>query len=161
MKTTIQFLAILFTTICFSQSSVSTSDFEILNNTNWKGQLMYVNYGDGKEVVLPTTLKIEVKGNKVVFATGFSSEPEANSKETIKIKKNGMLFGNEKVTARAIADDGTITITTEYTGKDANRPATMFKSYVFNAKTVTITKEVLFDGESERFVRNRYSYTRI
>jgi len=59
-----------------------------------------------------------------------------------------------------IAKDGTVTILTEYKGKDDNKPATMYKSYVFNEAEVTVTKEVQFEGTSKRFVRNRYSYKR-
>lgn len=160
MKTTIQLLIILFTGLCVSQSTVSNADFKILHNTSWKGQLMYVNYSDGKEVTLPTTLKIELKGDKVIFITNFTYEPKANSKDVIKIKKNGTFFGNEAVKSKTIAKDGTVTILTEYKGKDDNKPATMYKSYVFNEAEVTVTKEVQFEGTSKRFVRNRYSYKR-
>ncbi len=160
MKTVIQLLSILFTSFCLGQSIIGKADFKILNNTNWKGELMYVNYADGKEVILPTTLHIEVKGDKIIFDTSYTYESSANSKEVIKIKKNGTVLGDEAVLSKTTTTDGTVTILTKYKGKDDNKPATMFKSYVFNATIVTITKEVQFDGTSKRFVRNRYSYKR-
>ena len=62
-----------------AQKNVEISDFEILNNTNWKGILLYKNYSDGKEVTLQTTMTISLKKNKVITEIKFTGEPKANS----------------------------------------------------------------------------------
>jgi len=49
-----------------SQETISISEFKNLHNTSWKGNLMYINYSDGKEVNLKTTMQIKIKGNKIL-----------------------------------------------------------------------------------------------
>ena len=56
---------VLFTLISNAQSSVSTSDFEILDNTNWKGTLTYLDYQSGELSSIDTNLQVEIEGNKV------------------------------------------------------------------------------------------------
>ncbi|WGD34225.1 hypothetical protein [Olleya sp. YS] len=166
MTLTKTILALIISTITFSatsvaQTKVSMSDFEILHDTNWEGQLMYVNYRDGKEVVLKTTLRITIKGDKIMMSTQYNNEPEANTKSTIKLKKKGTYLGNEKIIEKTTLEDGTIKLVTVYQGKDDNRDATISKTYLFDGNHFSVTKEVTFEDTKEKLIRNKYTYTKL
>ncbi|MBC8756325.1 hypothetical protein H2O64_16745 [Kordia sp. YSTF-M3] len=160
MKTIITvIISIALATFAQAQQKVSISDFESLDNTNWTGELMYVNYSDSKEVILPTTLRIEVEKNKIIFYKKYTTEESANDKSTIKIKKDGTYLGNEKIIRVQRSTDGSIEVETRYEGKDANRDATIYITYSFNEHQLSMKKEVEFKDAPGKFVRNQYSYT--
>ena len=144
-----------------AQTRVETSDFEILNNTNWKGTLMYKNYSDGKEVILQTTMFIIVKKNKVITEIKFPGEPKANSKYRIKLKKKGTYFGDEKIVSKYVLSNGALKIMTTYNGNYNNKKAIMFKTYLFNKDSFSITKEVQYENSEDKFIRNKQTYKRI
>ncbi|WP_146106935.1 hypothetical protein [Polaribacter porphyrae] len=144
-----------------AQDTITISDFEVLNNSNWKGTLMYKNYSDEKEVTLETTMKITLKSNKVINEIKFPKEPKANSKSSIKIRKNGTYFGNEKIISKEILADGFTKIITYYKGKDNNKKAKMYKTYLFNSNSFSITKLVEYLDSGEKIIRNKQTYKRI
>ena len=144
-----------------AQQKITIADFEILNNTNWKGTLTYKNYSDGKEVTLQTTMKITLQGNKIISEIKFPQEPKANSTSKIKIRKNGTYFGDEKIIYKETFLDGATKIITLYMGKDNNRKAKMYKTYLFNRKAFSITKEVEYLNSGEKITRNKQLYKRI
>ena len=161
MKTIIAFLiSITLATFAQAQQKVRISDFTSLDNTNWTGELMYINYSDSKEVILPTTLTIEVKKNKIIFYRTYTTEQSANDKSTIKIKKNGTYLGNEKIINVTKNDDNSIEIETMYEGKDANKEATMYITYFFSTTQLILKKEVEFKDAPGKFIRNQYTYTK-
>jgi len=162
MKTTITlFLNLLFTTLALSQAQVSMADLESLNNTSWSGTLMYVNYGDGQEVVLKTTMQIQIKGDKIIMNTQFTDEPQANSKSGIKLKKGGTYLGKEKIIERVQLKNNTLKIVTTFEENDENQPATLFKTYIIGQNEFSITKRVEFKNSNKKLVRNRYTYNKI
>jgi len=162
MKTLVNtVMSIAFMLMVNAQEPLTIQDFQVLNNTQWKGELMYVNYGDDQEVTLQTTMQITIENNKIVMSTQYGNEPEANSKSSIKLKKKGTYLGNEKIIGTTISKNGTNTLITEYKGRDANKSATIYKTYVFDGSSFSVTKEVQFKGTKEKFVRNKYSYTKI
>jgi hypothetical protein len=161
MKTIITFLiSIMLATFAQAQQKVSISDFTSLDNTNWTGELMYVNYSDNKETFLPTMLHLEVKNNKIIFQTKYTSEESANNKSTIKIKKGGTYLGNEKIIRVQKSVDGSIEIETMYEGKDNNKEATIYITYFFSNKQLIMKKEVEFKDVPGKFIRNQYMYTK-
>lgn len=163
MKTLIKITLVLFTLTLNAQSgtSITMDELNVLDNTKWKGELMYVNYGDGREVTLKTKMQITIKKNKILMSTQYDNEPSANSKSSIKIKKNGTYFGNEKISKKTTSNDGTVTIITSYEGRDNNKPATIYKTYVYDGNSFSVIKEVQFKNTSEKMTRNKYTYTRL
>ncbi len=161
MKTIIT-LFITMTVAFFTQAQekVSMSDFKSLHNTNWTGELMYVNYSDSKKVTLPTTLEVTVKKNKVVLYTKYTNESSANGKSTLKIHSDGTHIGKQKITKVNRMADGSMEIETVYEGLDDNRKATMYITYFFNDATLTMQKEVEFKDTPGKFIRNKYTYTK-
>ncbi|WP_298516403.1 hypothetical protein [uncultured Kordia sp.] len=161
MKTLI---SVLFTmTITFfanAQEKVNMSDFTSLDNTNWTGELMYVNYSDSKEVTLPTMLQIEIKKNKIIFNTKYTTEESANNKSTLKIKKDGTYIDNQKIIKVNRLADGSLEIETMYEGQDDNRAATIYITYFFSDTKLSMKKEVEFKDAPGKFIRNQYTYTK-
>ena len=55
----------LFTIYSNAQDTLKLSDFEILNNTNWKGQLTYKDYQSGESRSVDATMQIKIEGEKI------------------------------------------------------------------------------------------------
>ena len=144
-----------------AQDSIELSDIEILHDTNWEGNLMYIDYTSGNKTVLQTKMQLVVKGNRIMISTQYNNEPKANSKGSIKLKKGGTYFGNEKVIKKIKQKNGMIKIVTMFKGSDNNKKATIYKTYLFDDNIYSVTKEILLTGSKEKFIRNKYSYTRI
>ena len=151
---------VLFTLISNAQSSVSTSDFEILDNTNWKGTLTYLDYQSGELSSIDTNLQVEIEGNKVKSNLQYVYEPHKNNKSSVQIKKNGTYYGKEKIVSNTL-NNGTRTIITTYEGKDNGKKATMFITHEFNKTSYTISKKVAYKNTDESLVRNTYKFTKI
>ena len=159
MKTFIITISLLFiAATSLAQSTVSINDFEIINNTNWKGTLTYLDYQSGKPVPVSTTMQIRVTDKAIEQDIQYTWEPNKNVRAKTKIKKNGRYLGKQKVISKIIKEDGTVLLLTSYVGKDDNKKATMFFTYEFNNNNYKVTKEVQFDGSNERFMRNNYNY---
>ncbi|QCX00014.1 hypothetical protein FGM00_07840 [Aggregatimonas sangjinii] len=154
-------LTALFTTPLLAQNSVTISELDFLDNTSWNGNLMYINYADGQEVNLRTTMQIRITKNAIQMNTQFTDEPGANSKSIIKLKKAGTYFGAEKIIAREKLKNGSLQITTSYDGNDDNKPATILKTYLLGEKELIITKEVNFKDSEDALIRNRYTYIKL
>lgn len=159
MKTIAFIISLSLASIFTNQNNIQISDFEVLEG-KWNGELMYINYSDDRPVTLRSTLQIELKKDKLIGQIGYTDEPSVNGKLVVKLKQNGAFINREKVILKSKQNDGSLKIKTRYTGKDNNKPATIFITYIFDANHFTMTKEVQFENSKERFVRNRYTYTR-
>ena len=70
--------------VLLSQSNaLKIQDFNFLNNSNWQGTLMHVNYSYNKEVLIQTSLTISINNNTINLLTTYPNEPKANSKSVI------------------------------------------------------------------------------
>ncbi|GAA4275830.1 hypothetical protein [Aquimarina mytili] len=160
MKAILVSIYLFFTTISIAQNTVQISDLELLKG-NWSGELMYINYSDNREVTLRSTLQIEIKKDKLIGKIGYTDEPSANGKFVIKLKENGTFINNEEIITKSKLDNNSLKIVTKYDGKDNDKPATIFITYVFDNTHFSMTKEVLFENTTERFVRNKYTYKKL
>ncbi|MGB5430328.1 hypothetical protein [Eudoraea sp.] len=161
MKTTyILILCIVIGWSSFGQPQVTISDFEKLDNSNWIGSLMYINYKDGQEVTLRTTMQILLEGNKILMHTQYSDEPKANSKESIKIRKDGAYLGNEELIEKNM-EMGILKLVTKYQGKDNNKTAMIYKTYTISENEFTIEKRVDYLDSEQKILRNRYRYQKV
>ncbi|MGB5388372.1 MAG: hypothetical protein WBN20_16440 [Eudoraea sp.] len=161
MKTTyILILCIVIGWSSFGQPQVTISDFEKLDNSNWIGSLMYINYTDGQEVTLRTTMQILLEGNKILMHTQYSDEPKANSKESIKIRKDGAYLGNEELIEKNM-EMGILKLVTKYQGKDNNKTAMIYKTYTISENEFTIEKRVDYLDSEQKILRNRYRYQKV
>ncbi len=140
------------------QTTLKIEDLIFLDNTRWKGTLIYVNYSDGKEVDISKELKITIQGNKLIMENTYPNEPKANTQQAIKLRKNGAYFGKEKISSVDKQSNGNLTIRTKTIGKDNGVKAFLMKTYTIGSETLTITKKVQVLGSSRIFLRNKSSF---
>jgi len=155
--TSVLLFAILFTN---AQNTIQLSDFESMNNTNWKGYLSYKDYQSGKQETIPSTMNFKIESDKIVYSVQYVYEPNKNNISKVKIKKDGTVFGNEKVISFT-EENGSKTLVTMYKGKDNGKKADMYVTRVLTDSTYSATKEVQLEGSNARFIRNKYEYTKI
>ncbi|SDS21398.1 hypothetical protein SAMN04515667_1667 [Formosa sp. Hel1_31_208] len=161
MKTPIMTLiTILIAFTLTAQDSLHITDFDMLNNTSWKGQLTYKDYQSNELKTIPSTLQIQIKGDRITTNIQYTYEPQKNNKSTVKIKKNGTYFGNEKIIENSYTD-GLRRFVTTFKGRDNGMSATMFIIHEFNETNYKVIKEVQLDSNDERFIRNTYEFTKI
>ncbi|MBT8182342.1 MAG: hypothetical protein KJO53_12215 [Eudoraea sp.] len=153
-------LCILVASSSFGQPRVTISDFEILDNSQWSGSLMYINYGNEKEVTLRTKMQILIEGNKILINIQYPDEPKANSKESIKIKRNGSYLDDEEIIEKTL-ELGTMKLVTKYRGKDNNKSAVIYKTYTISENEYTVEKKVDYLNAEQKILRNRYRYKRV
>ena len=161
MKTLFTTFALLFAVIAINaQDTISLSDFESMNNTRWEGTLTYKDYQSGKQETIDATMQFKIKGDKLIRNIQYTYEPNKNNKSTVKIKKNGTYFGNEKV-LNFTEENGTKILITTYKSRDNGKKADIFITHTLTDSTYTVTKEVSYLDSEEKFVRNVYSYTKL
>ena len=142
-----------------SQKTITEEEFMFLDNSTWTGNLMYINYSDGKEVNIPTELQIDINASTLIMKTTYPYEPKANSKSRIKLDIKNNLFGDEKIIEIGKEED-ILKMRTQFKGKDNNKPATMTKTYSLSPSRLQITKEVTYSESGESLIRNTYTYTK-
>lgn len=101
-----------------AQVTISTNDFEILDNTTWKGSLTYIDYQSAKPTDVATTMQIRITDMTIEQDVQYVWEPDKNVKSRTKVKKNGRFLGNQKVVSKIVRDDGSMQIITMAKGKD-------------------------------------------
>lgn len=149
---------LLFVCICNAQDTLTIADFDVLNNTKWEGKLTYKDYQSGEFTSIDATTQIKIEGDKIIYNLQYVYEPHKNNTSSVKIKKNGTYFGNEKIISNTI-ENGTRTFVTSYEGMDDGKKATMYITRQFNDTTNKVIKEVQYKNSDERFVRNTYEFT--
>lgn len=153
-------LFLLTTYLVGAQDALNISDFEILNQTNWEGQLTYKDYQSGKMTSIDATMQIAISGDKITSKIQYTYEPNKNNTSSVKIKKNGTYYGNEKIIDNTMTA-GTRTFVTTYDGRDNKKKATMYITHQFSESIYKVMKEVQYHDSNERFVRNTYEFNRI
>jgi len=154
------FLILLLPLTINAQDTLHISDFEILNHTNWKGTLTYKDYQSGKPRSIDATMQIKIKNEKIITTIQYTYEPNKNNTSSVKIKKNGTYFGNEKIISNSL-ENGVRTFITSYEGRDNNKKATMYIIHEFSKDYYKFTKEVQYKNSDERFTRNTYEFNAI
>ena len=165
MKKTLSIVVIIFALLFsiknYSQNIVTKDDLQILHG-KWTGTLTYIDYSSNKPYTMPANLIVEQgkNENQILLFNNYPNEPKANSKDKIKISKNGELLDNKRVKSKEKLADNQIQIITEYSGKDNKKKALIRNIYIIGEKQFVIRKEVKFNNSEEWIVRNKYSYNR-
>ena len=58
-------IILLLSITTIAQSTITLSDFKILDNTNWKGTLTYKDYTTGKQTSIDATSQIKIEDGKI------------------------------------------------------------------------------------------------
>lgn len=145
----------------YSQNTISPDDLNMISG-KWKGTLTYTDYSTNKPFSMPANVSVELGKNEheVQLLINYPKEPNANSKDKIKISKDGLLVNKTRVTSRELLTNREVKITTEYSGKDNREKALIRNVYIFGAKRFIIRKEVKFDGLADWLMRNEYNFVR-
>ena len=109
----------------------------------WRGELMYINYGDGTEARIPADLLVLPAGPRSwAMGFGYADEPHANDRDTLVLNAAGDRFGGQQVMAveRPAADS--LRLVLEEDADDDNAPARIRRTWTIGASTCTLRKEV-------------------
>lgn len=153
-------LAFTWISIGNAQEPLKLTDFEILNNTSWEGQLTYKDYQSGKMTPVDATMQIKIKNDRIITNVQYTYEPNKNNSSSVKLKKGGTYYGNEKLISNTI-NNNVRTFVTYYEGKDGGKKADIYITHQFSKDHLKITKEVQYKNETTRFVRNTYKFKKI
>ena len=151
----------LLSFVAIAQEQITIVELEPVLNATWEGTLTYKNYGDGRLVSIPTKLTLQKKNERTIkYIQEYPNEPKANSTGKWKIEDDGATFNDATVIAKNKKEDGSLEFLTRYEGKDNGKASTMFVTYRISKNKLSYTKEVQYQGATERFVRNKYEYTK-
>ncbi|PTM07811.1 MAG: hypothetical protein DA407_09790 [Bacteroidetes bacterium] len=165
MKNTLVKILIVFTfllpTYNYSQSIVSTDDLNTLLG-EWVGTLTYTDYGTNKPFTMPANLIVKRGKNnyQLILNINYPKEPNANSKDKIKISKDGTQLNKLDIKSKENLPNGQIQITTQYSGKDNGIKALIKNIYIIGNSTFIMRKEVKFEKSDDWLMRNEYKYSR-
>jgi hypothetical protein len=142
---------------------VRTGDLQPLTGAQWTGTLTYLDYRTNKKVSIPSNLAItQSTGDRLswLLVYEYPDEPKANSKETVRISKDGRTINGETVVERANIGGTTLRIVTEKSGRDDDKIALFRFTYLLNARSFSIKKEVRYEATTDFIERNQYSWKR-
>ncbi len=89
-----------------AQPKVNSKDLQRLTGAQWKGTLTYLDYRSNKKVSIPSHLTVtrSVKGKfSWVFDYQYPDEPKANSRDIVRISKDGRVIDGENVIERTVS----------------------------------------------------------
>jgi hypothetical protein len=145
------------------EERIKRDDLQILAGAQWSGTLTYLDYRSKKKVSIPANLTVKPNGDDQwswVFEYEYPDEPKANSKEIVRLSKDGKNLNDEVVLERTSLPDNTIRIVTEKKGKDNDRSASFRFTYSLSPTSFSIRKEVRYEDENQFFERNGYDWKR-
>lgn len=139
----------------------SSEDFKVAAGSGWKGHLSYLDYTSGAMSRIPVEIEIdEPKGRTLVYSIKYPGETQYNSREKIKLSRDGRELDGGLIIARDQNEDGDLVLVTASRGEDNDRPADIRMTYEIGKTQFSISKEVKPDGDSDYFLRNQYSLAR-
>lgn len=147
----------------FASAKVKPADLKQLTGVQWKGTLTYLDYGRNRKVSIPSNLVVTQSSadkRTWIFEYQYPDEPKANSKDNVTLSEDGRTFDGEEVVERTTLPGKTLKIVTTKSGTDNDKPALFRYTYLISAKSFYIRKEVRYEGASEYFERNEYSWRR-
>ena len=161
MKLVLTHLALMISLSVHCQSKIFPADLDNIVG-DWKGSLTYLDYQTNKPFTMPANLVVKQGKNQyqLVLIKVYPNEPKANSKERLKISKDGFRLNKHVVTSRSDLENGQLLIQTEYKGKDNKKKGLIRNSYIMGKNSFIIRKEVQFDYTDDWIKRSEFNYFR-
>lgn len=153
----------IFGSVYLKEARIERDDLQILTGSQWTGTLTYLDYRSKKKVSIPANLNVRPNGADKwswIFEYQYPDEPQANSKEIVRLSRDGRSMNGEVVLERTNLAGNTVRFVTEKKGEDNNRSATIRFTYSLNAKSFSIKKEVRYENEDQFFERNGFDWKR-
>ena len=93
----------------------------------------------------------------------YPQEPKANTPDTIYITNGGRYLNDELIKRKQSYRNDSLEIVTEIQGIDGNdhKPALIRHTYNIGRKSYSLKKEVLFTGQAQWILRNKYQFSRV
>lgn len=162
MKTlTFLLLTLVFAPAAFSQV-LTDKELAVLEGEKWTGTLTYLDYSSNKKTSIKSNVTISRNPTAVnvwTFDYDYPDEPKANSTALIKLEDGGRKFSDAKIVDKIISGE-TLVVSAVKDGTDNKRKAVFRFIYTITPKTFSIRKDVQYEGKTEWFERNTYSWTR-
>ncbi len=160
----------LFSLETFGQSTSTDSIFNRIITPDdlkiilgkWTGSLTYIDYSSNKPYTMPADVEVKRGKNEkqLLLITTYPNEPNANSKDKIRISQNGQLLNKKALISKEKLTNGEIQVTTEYLGKDNKKEALIRDIYLLGNNQFIIRKEVKFKNSQDWIKRNEYKFKR-
>lgn len=143
------------------QATLSPEVLSVLKGEGWAGTLTYRDYSPPfDEEVIPVKMsEVEIVDDGVLFGMIYPGEEDANSHEALFISEDGTELGGSPVMSTMEMGDSLV-VMTKKTCDDDGRPAVCERIFRIAPNAFSMAKEVTLDETGERFVRNRYDFTR-
>lgn len=115
----------------------------------------------GERSTIPVKLDIKILNDRALhYAIQYPGETQYNSKEKLKLDRKGTRIDGFTLTSVTTAQDGTLTLTSEGSGKDDGRKADIQMVYTVSSTEFRISKNVRFAEGSAWLNRNEYHLKR-
>jgi len=153
----------IFGAVSIKEARIKRDDLQSLTGVQWSGTLTYLDYRSKKKVSIPANLTVRPNGEDKwswAFEYAYPDEPKANSREIVRLSKDGTSINGEVVLERTSLPDNTVKFVTQKKGEDNNRSASIRFTYSLQAKNFSIRKEVRYEDENQFFERNEYNWKR-
>jgi hypothetical protein len=163
---------LLLSSIGFSQKKATVSnDFISAMQGDWKGKLTYTDYqNDSTQVTMDVWLKSSFEDAKLVKEF-YYREPDGKTKQKAKSTDTTYIADNgEKLFETGYKNpfkirtyeniNETKKLIMETKDEDNNKASTIKTTITLTPSSMTIKKEVKYNGTSNFFVRHTFSYTK-
>lgn len=141
--------------------SLSPSDLVVVAGDDWTGSLTYLNYqAPFEDVTIPANLEVEATETGLKLGYIYPDEPHANSTITLKVSEDGTMMMGEPIVSNTLLETGAREVKTAFPCEDMGKAASCEMTYTFGASELNVTKMVTYEGETDAFRRNAYSFTR-
>lgn len=135
----LQFIFLFLVSGLLVAQEMRQSDLQIIEGT-WTGNLVYLDYSSGKEVMIPVELTVvNQKETKYQFIYVYPKEPKANSKKKISIDLLERKIAGDAIESINKRSDGWV-IKSVSSGKDNGKPAQFIHTYSLNKTTLSIKR---------------------
>ncbi|MEM9054001.1 MAG: hypothetical protein AAGB16_01635 [Pseudomonadota bacterium] len=140
---------------------LAQEDLDILIGDDWTGSLTYLNYGEPvKDFTIPAEIDIERTEGGLNLSYQYPDEPHQNASMVSKVSADGARLNGETITSNTLLETGAREIRTAYPCEDMGRKASCEMIYTLSATSFETRKLVTYQGETEAFRRNAYSFSR-
>lgn len=139
----------------------NADDLRALSGNGWKGELTYLNYYADYRSTIPVTASFRnASAEGIQYAISYPGEEHKNAADLLSLSDDGRLIDGAPIISRSLDAQGRLRLTTEEMGEDAERAATIRKTYLISANEFSWSKDVRFEGEDAFFNRNSYRVSR-
>lgn len=159
LKVLASILFCLFFVLSQAQTKVSNEDLTPLIGS-WEGTITYLDYQTNKPFTMSANVNISSSKKEGLYLLQYiyPTEPNANSKEKLRLSKDGKSINKREIILSERLDNGSLKIHVLKKGKDDRKTAQLRYTYLISDFEFIILKEVQFVEESDWIKRSEYRF---